>query len=217
MSLSSVVSLPSPSSSSPITPQGDNSENELVVGLLRGAPNAWRELNARHGRLLHGCIAKVVLRFPSLVSLDDVPEIYGLFCLNLLANQMHRLRTFDPTRGMRLSSWLGLLAVHTAYDYLRSQRRQPHGICLEEIPEPAVDHTDVEEHCERLRQSQQLGALMRELSERDQEFMQLYFGQGLSPELVASRMGISVKTVYTKRYKIQARLEQLLRQEAWAA
>jgi len=216
MSPSSVLSLASSSTSRPLS-DAAASDSELVTGLLAGAPECWRELNTRHARLLHGCIAKVVLRFPSLVSMDDVPEIYGLFCLNLLSNDMHRLRTFDPSRGMRLSSWLGLLAVHTAYDYLRSQRRQPRGVRLEELPELAMEHGDADDHCERLRQSQQLGALLRGLSQRDQEFMQLYFGQGLAPEVVASRMGISVKTVYTKRYKIQARLGELLRQEAWAA
>jgi RNA polymerase sigma-70 factor, ECF subfamily len=58
---------------------------------------------------------------------------------------------------------------------------------------------------------------MNDLSARDREFMQLYFGLGLEPQQVASKMGISIKTVYTKRHKIQARLESLLERQPVAA
>jgi hypothetical protein len=128
-------------------------DDELVRGLLRGDASSWRAFSSRYSRLLHGCIAKVTVRFPAVVGTDDVSEIYGLFCLNLLANDMRRLRTFDSTRGMRLGSWLGLLAVHTAYDYLRSLRRQPSGVCLDEIAEPVAELLDADRTCERLCQS----------------------------------------------------------------
>ena len=45
---------------------------------------------------------------------------------------------------------------------------------------------------------------------KDREFVELYFGEGLDPDEVARRMGISVKTVYSKRHKIQRRLQGLL-------
>lgn len=192
-------------------------DTRLLRGLLAHDASSWREFTSRYSRLLHGCIAKVTVRFPAVVGTDDVAEIYGLFCLNLLANDMHRLRTFDPTRGMRLGSWLGLLAVHAAYDYLRSLRRQPRGVCLDDVAEPVAELPDADHTCERVRQSQQLAQLMNDLSPRDREFMQLYFGLGFSPEQVASRMGISIKTVYTKRHKIQARLESMLERQAVAA
>ena len=44
---------------------------------------------------------------------------------------------------------------------------------------------------------------------KDREFVELYFGEGLGPDEVARRMGISVKTVYSKRHKIQRRLQSL--------
>ena len=52
--------------------------------------------------------------------------------------------------------------------------------------------------------------LMDSLSDKDKLFFKLYFADGLSPETVAERMGISIKTVYSKKHKITAKLEALL-------
>jgi len=32
---------------------------------------------------------------------------------------------YDPNRGSKLGSWLGLLAINTTYDYLRATTRRP--------------------------------------------------------------------------------------------
>ena len=40
--------------------------------------------------------------------------------------------------------------------------------------------------------------------------MALYYGDGLSPEHVAERLGISVKTVYSKKHKIQRKLSEIV-------
>jgi RNA polymerase sigma-70 factor (ECF subfamily) len=52
--------------------------------------------------------------------------------------------------------------------------------------------------------------LVDELSERDREFFELYFYEGLDPEQTAERLGICVGTVYSKKHKIRARIESLL-------
>lgn len=185
-------------------------ELRLVRGLIAGQKHSWREFNHRYSRMLEACIARVTFRFPGLVGPEDVREIYALFCLNLLANDRHRLRSFNPDKGMRLSSWFGLIAVHTAYDYLRSARRQPSGPCVDDLIDLAAQVPDTSEGCERREQARYLARLVAELSERDREFMTLYFGEGLSPEEVAAKMGISIKTVYTKKHKIRSKLETLI-------
>ena len=47
--------------------------------------------------------------------------------------------------------------------------------------------------------------------------MRLYFGEGLEAEQVAGQMGISVKTVYSKKHKIRLRLESAMAQGRLAA
>jgi RNA polymerase sigma-70 factor (ECF subfamily) len=190
---------------------------QLIEGLLAGVQESWREFARRYSRILEATIARVTLRFPGIVGQEDVQEIYALFCLNLLANNCRRLRSFDPSRGVRFRSWLGLLAVHSAYDYLRTVRRQPQGPCVDDIAELVAQVPDAPDACERREQAKQIACLVKELSARDREFMSLYFAQGLSAEVVAAKMGISIKTVYTKKHKIRSKLEALLEQQRVAA
>ena len=38
---------------------------------------------------------------------------------------MHKLRLYDPARGTKLGSWIGMIAVNAAYDFLRGVARRP--------------------------------------------------------------------------------------------
>jgi len=192
-------------------------EARLIEGLLAGRTESWREFTLRYTRMIEACIARVTTRFPGLCGQEDIREIYALFCLNLLSNESHRLRSYNPARGTRFSSWLGLIAVHTAYDYLRAARRQPQGPCVDDVADLVAHVPEVTDSFERRQQAKQITRLVEELSPRDREFMSLYFGQGMTPEAVAAKMGISVKTVYTKKHKIRSKLEALIGQQRAAA
>jgi RNA polymerase sigma-70 factor (ECF subfamily) len=137
--------------------------------------------------------------------------------LQLLANDKHKLRTFDPQRGNRFGSWIGLLAINAAYDHLRSIRRDAHRAPLTEAEGLSVETPDPHDLCELRQRAGLVEAMMAEFSAKDRQFVELYFGEGLKPEEVAVRMQISVKTVYSKKHKIQSRLEALLGRERLAA
>jgi len=188
----------------------DADEQTLLAGLLADEPAAWREFNARYSRLIYACISRVVTRFGSVVHTDAVAEIYSMLCLGLLSNDKAKLRTFEPERGSKLGTWLGLLATHTAYDYLRSVRRIPKCTDIEEAEYLSSDLPDPAEQA-LVRERAAIAASMLEgFSEKDREFVRLYYGEGLSPEAVAQSLRISIKTVYSKKHKIQRRLESLL-------
>jgi len=56
--------------------------------------------------------------------------------------------------------------------------------------------------------------MLEDFTPRDRAFAALYFGEGMEPDEIARRMKISVKTVYSKKHKIQARLEAAVRHAA---
>ncbi|HEY1957880.1 MAG TPA: sigma-70 family RNA polymerase sigma factor [Polyangiaceae bacterium] len=186
-------------------------EEQLVARLVASHPVAWREFERRYDRLIERCILKVTRRFTSVVSADDVREIACTLRLSLLANDMHKLRTFDPERGNRFSSWIGLLAINCAYDYLRSIRREPGKAALTEASDLAAETPDPFESVAQRQRAQIAQRLLESFSARDRAFAALYFGEGLEPVAIARRMKISVKTVYSKKHKIQARLEAMQR------
>jgi RNA polymerase sigma-70 factor, ECF subfamily len=185
-------------------------ETELLERLLLSDASAWRELNQRYARLVTSCIQRVVARFSKRVSADAVEEIYATFSLKLLANDKHKLRSFEPNRGNKLGTWLGMLATHCAYDYLRSVRREPSAVCLTEAETLSSEHQDPCESAMLSERAKLVKELLAEFSDKDRQFVTLYFQDGLSPEHVAERLGISVKTVYSKKHKIQRKLSQIV-------
>jgi RNA polymerase sigma-70 factor (ECF subfamily) len=191
-------------------------ETRLIAALIAGEASAWRTFETRYGRLILSCISRVTSRF-ACVRPDDVREIQATLYLELLSNDKKKLRTFEPDRGTRFGTWLGLLATHTAYDFLRRARRDSRCDGLEgaegvraETPDPS-DYTLVRERAALVSR------LLGTLSAKDREFFELYYGEGLAAEEVARRMRISVKTVYTKKHKLRGRLESLLDDSKLAA
>jgi RNA polymerase sigma-70 factor (ECF subfamily) len=190
-----------------------------VCGPTRCFSLAWSVGRPRRGRSSIGASTasstaasrRSPARFPGSLGSDDVREIYAQFLLSgISARDMHKLRTFAPERGNKLSSWIGMLATNAAWDHLRTLARAPQPATLSEaetMPAPAAD--PYEQLLERERWSKVSDALQT-FSEKDQTFVRLYYMDGLSPEEVAEEMQISVKTVYSKKHKIRSRLERAL-------
>ncbi len=185
-------------------------DDDLIAGMLANHPAAWREFQSRYDRLIIRCITKVTRRFTSIVSQDDVREIYATLYVSLLGNGMHKLRSFDPERGNRFSSWIGLLAINAAYDYLRSLKREPQKECLAEAMELVCEMPDPFELTSEHERATIAHGILEDFSEKDRTFAALYFGEGMDPQDIADKMNISVKTVYSKKHKIQSRLESVL-------
>jgi RNA polymerase sigma-70 factor (ECF subfamily) len=181
--------------------------------MITNTPWAWKEFQRRYDRLIHRCITKVTRRFSSLVGQDDVRDIYASLCLSLVANDRHKLRTFDPARGNRFSSWIGLLAINCAYDYLRAMKREPNKGSMAEAIDLVCDSPDPFEHAVESERAGIAAELLAGFSAKDRTFAALYFGEELEPDEIATRMNISVKTVYSKKHKIQSRLESFLATE----
>jgi RNA polymerase sigma-70 factor (ECF subfamily) len=110
-----------------------------------------------------------------------------------------------------------LLATHAAYDFLRSRRRDPRADDLVDTEQLRASSPPPDEMCETQQRARWVADLLREFSDKDREFMSLYYGEGLAPEQVALEMGISVKTVYSKKHKIQTRLETIIARRQLAA
>ena len=195
----------------------DADEAELLARMIADDEAAWREFNRRYSRLIYRCITKVTARFMTVVGPDDVREIYAMLCVGLLSRDKHKLKSYQPDKGNKLGSWIGMLAIHTAYDFLRTVKREPTRACLAEAESLSAELPDPCEVAMLRERAEIVGELLADFSDKDREFITLYYGEGLQPEQVAERMGISVKTVYSKKHKIRTRLEALLAEQQLAA
>ncbi len=193
------------------------SEQELLQRMLRREGRAWREFHLRYDRLIYRTIHKVTQRFSGVLSSADVDEIYALLLCSLNTRDMHKLRTFEPERGHRLSTWIGLLATNAAWDYLRSVARQPLRANAVEAEDLSCGAPDPFHALAAKEEWSRVHDMLSAFSEKDRTFVDLFFLQGHTPEQIAEEMQISVKTVYSKKHKIRCRLESVLGKSVAAA
>lgn len=187
------------------------SEAALVRGMLEGSRRAWSTFHARYDRLIRHSISRVTGRSGEIAP-DEIAEIHATFQVQLCTGDMGKLRSFDPQRGKRLSSWIAMLAMHCAQDHLRALRREPRRASLDECEEMGTLAPLPDEALDIKERVRIVDEILQDLSEKDQELVTLLFVEGLDADAIAGRMGISVKTVYSKKHKIQARIEARL---AW--
>ena len=169
---------------------GTSTEKELLTGMLADDPLVWEQFFIRYDRLIYRCITRVTSRFPGLISQEDIREIYANVLLNLLNHNKRKLRTYDPGRGSKLGSWIGLITINTSYDYLRCLSRQPDAGSLVEASDRPSPGDGPFEHVLIRERIDQLNEALGGFSERDRLFVSLYYIEERDPEEIARIMGI---------------------------
>lgn len=185
-------------------------EDELVSRMIAGEDAAWREFLTRYEKLIRSLIGRLMSRFSSVAGRGETDDIYAEFLQSLLLRDKHKLRCFDSGRGSSLGTWVGMLATNAAWDHLRRVAR--HSRCARELvqkvelkvlPDPLVALVAKET-------SRSIQQCFGQLSKKDQTLVRLFYVVGMPPEEIAVAMNISVKTVYSKKHKINTRLQRAL-------
>ncbi len=191
----------------------DWSDQQLLRHVLRHDERAWAELVRRYRSLIYRCITKVIGKYGPSITNADLDEIYADVLFSLLRDDKRKLRLYNPERGTKLGSWIGMITINATYDFLRSVGRRPLLDRLDGAPDPheEYDRTPLDALMEKERWSH-VNNLLAAFSDKDRTFLSLYYAQGLDAEVVADKMSISLKTVYSKKHKIRAHLRRCLEQ-----
>jgi RNA polymerase sigma-70 factor, ECF subfamily len=189
----------------------DWSDRELLKWVLRSDARGWAELVRRYRPLIYRCITKVTLKYAPTLSGADLDEIYADVMMQLVRDEMHKLRIYNPARGTKLGSWIGMISVNAAYDFLRGAGRRP---LLDKVdgnldPHEECDRTPLDLLIEKERWGH-LNELLSDFSDKDRTFVELYYQKGMEADEIAAEMQISLKTVYSKKHKIRAHLVRCL-------
>ena len=185
-------------------------ESELVAAVLAGEPAAWPTFFARYERLIIACVRKVLHRYHAHYNEEDLEDLISSTALNIVKDDYKKLRAFDPLRGYKLSSWIGLIATNTAHDALR--RRAPTevwaAVALDDTAPIPLESgaTLASETLEAEDDVRELRAAVAQLSPSERLFMDYYYVQELEPEVIARLMSISINTVYSRKNKIREKL-----------
>jgi RNA polymerase sigma-70 factor (ECF subfamily) len=189
----------------------DWTDRELLRWVLRSDARGWSELVRRYRPLIYRCITKVTLKYSPTLGNADLDEIYADVMMQLVRDDMHKLRIYNPARGTKLGSWIGMISVNAAYDFLRSAGRRP---LLDKVdgtldPHEESDRTPLDQLIEKERWDH-LNGLLADFTDKDRTFVELYYQKGLEADEIAAEMQISLKTVYSKKHKIRAHLVRCL-------
>jgi RNA polymerase sigma-70 factor (ECF subfamily) len=189
-------------------------DRELLRFVLRSDARGWAELVRRFRPLIYRCVTKVTLKYAPSLGSADLDEIYADVMMQLVRDDMHKLRIYNPSRGTKLGSWIGMISVNAAYDFLRSAGRRPMldkvDGTLEDVHEDG-DRSPLDELIEKERWSH-LNGLLADFTDKDRTFVELYYQKGMEADEIAAEMQISLKTVYSKKHKIRAHLVRCLSQ-----
>ena len=84
-------------------------KRELLKSVLRSDARGWAELVRRYRPLIYRCITKVTLKYAPTLGGADLDEIYADVMMQLVRDDMHKLRIYNPARGTKLGSWIGMI------------------------------------------------------------------------------------------------------------
>ena len=185
---------------------GTVSEVQLRDAMLTLDAGAWREFHKRYDALIAGAAGKVVSKGRN--ASDAANEVKGNVYAALLENDMHKLRLWEPGRGHKLGSFVYMIATRAAIDYGRSSvRSRWKSGALEEGYDPASPLPSADRI---FAAKADVRRVFSALTANEREFAEAAFWEGLSPEELSERFGLTLSTAYTKTHRVKKRIEELL-------
>ncbi len=183
------------------------SDLELLSHVMEGEGRAWRVFHRRFHGLIYSCAVKASTESGLYLDGEEISDIVQEVNLRMVDRDFRRLRMYSTDAGTSVATWVGVIAFSTTKDCVRRLRRQRAEVMTEtELDRMISEEAGPDEWLEDREQKAFVDARLQQLSERDQEFVRLYFMEARPAEEVAELMGISVSTVYSKKAKIASRL-----------
>jgi RNA polymerase sigma-70 factor, ECF subfamily len=177
----------------------------LLDGVLRGDAESEAAFVERFVPLIRHCLRALS---HGCLSEPDLDDLVGEVWLRLWENDKHRLRCFDPSRGVRVSTWIATLARRCSIDQLRSLRRAPLAGVDEEPPD---QRPLAQEALEQRERDQLVRQALAGLTPDEREFLQALCVEELGALTLAARLGVALPTIYSRRFKITAKLARNVR------
>lgn len=186
------------SSDYPEQPASNQTDADLYLALREGQSAALGILYDRHARLVYGLALK------TLSNAQDAEDLTQDIFLNLT-----RSTSYDPQRAS-LRTFLGILTRSRAIDRIRSR-----STALSNLERLKTDYnSDTSQspfdHVFQTEQSQEVKTALAQLSESEQQLLQMAYYEGLSQSEIAERLNVPLGTVKTRTRRSLLKLRQIL-------
>lgn len=186
-------------------------ELDLLQKVLDGKQSAWTTFCQRYESLIIGCTLRVLRRYNASFNSEDLADMVSEVWVTLLRDDMRKLRLYDPDRGYRLASWLGLLATNCAIDQLRLRASETTYLedltCADQL---LVDSSRPDSGIEQEEAASMARRALGKLTFEERQFVFSCFHEERDPAELARDLGIAVNTVYSRKFKIREKLVRIV-------
>ncbi|MCC6751038.1 MAG: sigma-70 family RNA polymerase sigma factor [Deltaproteobacteria bacterium] len=186
-------------------------DEALLARALAGNQQAWNAFCRRFDSLIAGCVLRVLRRYTASFTNADLGDLVSEVWLSLLRDDRRRLRLYEPGRGYRLSSWLGLIATNTTIDQLR-QRGAEHRYLedLVGVERWLVDWRRPDDALEVQQSADLARRALERLTPEERAFVVSCFHDERAPTELAAELGITLNTVYSRKFKLRQKLVRIV-------
>lgn len=184
---------------------------DLLHATITERERAWLQFVQRFDRLIHGTVRRTLVRWTGSAGREHVEDLAGEAWMQLLRDDLRRLRRFDPARGCRLSTFIALIATNHTIDQIRRQRME-----LESLESITAEHSALcvaqQAWCPiETRQHAALAqAAVDKLSASDRAFVAEVYCDERDPADMAREQGVTTTTIYTRKTKVRDKLRRLV-------
>ena len=191
-------------------------EAALLAALLRPGTVAaqqqrWRALHRALEPVIRRAVSRTLKRYLHEVCDADIDDETGQVWLALVDAGLWRLRSFDATRGVPLDRFVGRVAANVTIDSLRRRkiRYLDAQAGAEAAVAPEVDR--LEQIHEEAHRCDIARAALARLAPEERRFALAAFAEERPTTQLAAEHGVSPATIYTRRFRLRARLAQVAR------
>lgn len=167
----------------------------------------WQVLILRCNVDLVFIVQGICLHFWHHPTFDEIEDYRGKIMLHLLADDGHRLKTYDPSKSS-LRTWLTRVAEHLISDELKHRRGWDSldDVSLELLLEPPRQELQIITQERRALVEQ----VVNKLSAHQQRLYRLVC-EGLSAPEIAKRLNIKTASVHRRKHELIMKIQAGLR------
>lgn len=183
---------------------------ELVARAIARDPEAVRALVKSVGPVVHGRVAKALMRRKSTRDqrrdvAQEVGDLSQEVFLALFDDDARALRAWNPERGP-LGAFVALIADHQVFSIFRSGKRRPWSDDIDVIAEPEAVEADAKNPETRAASKEALDNLLdrlrAELTPKGFDLFTRLYIEEQSVETVCADLGMTVDAVYAWRSRL---------------
>jgi len=176
--------------------------------------NDCESLIKKYYNFIEQVIIKTCYKKNISIVYDDVEDLRNQTFYELFKDDYRRLKSFDPSRNVKFSSWIRLITANTVFDYLA--KKDPHNLSkvgnLVSLDDVFKD-LSFENYENRLDARQTIFLLkqcIKNITKAERIVFKLLIFSNLEPKKIAAYLQISTREVYKKKSRALKKIKNCL-------